>query len=278
MTDYRYKSRTFLELCVAKKFSLHVVLHLRRDDISWFQSNLASHEQQVLNLIKEEIVPKEFPFLISESRHTTPPGVAPSGKGQKRKKGIRQPVIGSAHLRQKQKRRAATNNKNLACNNGKSNPAPPSLPLSVATEGTEVEAAKGKRGVYTPDVSMIFGETLQITYKTEEISQASVTLRFGGGMEELVAGDQQVAVEAKSKGRKRNRPSQPPATKMIKLATFQQSKTLPKRIICWCYPFEIEDPMSPNPLQGGGFPRPETIPMSSLFVKPSAEEAMVNKK
>ena len=52
----------------------------------------------------------------------------------------------------------------------------------------------------------------------------------------------------------------------IKLSTFQHLKPLSKRIIIWCYPFDPNNPQEFNMVNFiQSFPRPEVIPISSLY-------------
>ena len=230
-----------MEFSIGNRYSAHVILHLRRQDILWFNSNIDYHEAQILTLVKEEIMPREFPALFgSQSSNSTSAEIKKSTAQTSRK---RQLQIGGGNFKQRSQK-------------GKDASTPSSPGGSAATEITNPN--KGKKATYSPDVTMIFGETLQLTYKMEEIAHSSVTLKF----KDLV--DEEIEYPETS-GRTRKRKNLNAQT--IKLATFRQLTTLPKRIVCWCYSFDPNDPTAPNPLEGGGFPRPETIPILSLFVR-----------
>ena len=54
-----------------------------------------------------------------------------------------------------------------------------------------------------------------------------------------------------------------------RLCDFFHRPKLNKRILLWCYPFDPSKPSEPNP-PGGGFPRPEMVPLSSLFYEPKS--------
>ena len=90
------------------------------------------------------------------------------------------------------------------------------------------------------EIRHVFGDDMQVTYRAEQMKQnESATLIF------------------------------PKKTDESKPSMFRQLPKLSKRIVLWCYPREIED--SDSPPTGGGFPRPEMLPISSLFRTPSAE-------
>jgi hypothetical protein len=53
---------------------------------------------------------------------------------------------------------------------------------------------------------------------------------------------------------------------------FLQLPKLSKRISLWCYPIDKNNPNEPAP-EGGGFPRPEMMPITSLFRPPYTDDA-----
>ena len=100
-----------------------------------------------------------------------------------------------------------------------------------ATEPDQPKLERPKR-----DVHHVFGDVLRVTYRVEELNaNESATLIFA----------------------KRNDSSN----------NFRQLPKISKRIILWCYPIDKNNPTEPAP-EGGGFPRPEMLPISSLFRRP----------
>lgn len=53
--------------------------------------------------------------------------------------------------------------------------------------------------------------------------------------------------------------------KMVCLATFRSWKKLSKRINLWVFKFDPEDPLDLSVSEGGGFPRPQLLPMTDIF-------------
>ena len=151
--------------------------------------------------------------------------------------------------------------------------------LAALAGGNKKKGAKTKRDM---DVQYLFADTLQVTYRVEDISTTnSATLLFNdpagsNASANEDANPEEAATDAsRSKKRsahnttatKRDNTSKAGGT----LATYRQLKKLSKRIVIWVYPFDPANPTAPNP-EGGGFPRPELIPLTSLFVHRDDEE------
>jgi hypothetical protein len=126
-------------------------------------------------------------------------------------------------------------------------------------EKNKPKAKKGKKRKAAPSavepvkekpkraVRHVFGTGIQITYKMEEISdKQGATLIF----------PRRNAKE--DKGQKRPPPM------------FRQRPKLSKRIVLWCYP--RDETNDDSPIKGQGFPRPEMVPITSLFREPAATD------
>lgn len=101
----------------------------------------------------------------------------------------------------------------------------------------EAKTEKPKR-----EIRHVFGESLRLTYRVEDTKEhEGVTLLFPKNSKE-------------SKG---------PAPK------FRQLPELSKRIVLWCYPKSENEDSTES--KGGGFPRPEMVPITSLFRAPPSE-------
>jgi len=88
----------------------------------------------------------------------------------------------------------------------------------------------------------VFGETIQVSYRVEDIlPNESALLFFNTSKDD--------SKESKQR------------------ASFKKYPKLSKRIILWCYPLDAENPT--EPIDGGGFHRPDMIPISSLFRAPA---------
>jgi hypothetical protein len=184
-----------------------VLLHVRRADVIWFHSS-SDHKKELLKLLSQQIVPKEFDEEIDRyhelhNRLLHRPG--PTTIGEKNQKG----KGGKAGRKRK------------------------------VTE-PEPKPERQKR-----DVCHVFGDNLRVTYRVEEFNTSeSATLIFA----------------AKRTGSPKG------------ASLFRQLPKLSKRISLWCYPMDKNNPEEPVP-EGGGFPRPEMMPIASLFRPPYTDDA-----
>jgi hypothetical protein len=102
------------------------------------------------------------------------------------------------------------------------------------------------------DVYYAFGEALHVAYRTEDVDKyQSATLVLNGNYNK----------KDKKSAEKFKQGSGP----------FKGLHKLSKRILLWCYPLEPDDPTAPEP-EGGGFRRPELIPIANLFRAPPEDE------
>lgn len=53
--------------------------------------------------------------------------------------------------------------------------------------------------------------------------------------------------------------------KSVPLSTFRKWKKLPKRLNLWVFKFDPSDPTDLSSSLGGGFPRPELLPIADIF-------------
>ena len=128
------------------------------------------------------------------------------------------------------------------------------------------------------DIKYLFSDDdFQITYKVEPISTAhSTTLlykrNFDAGQSDNDDNNATTGSSKRNRGTKKREKQvvQPP----FKLSSFQKLRKIPKQIVMWCFPFDPTDPHKDMELstemdgvEGGGFPRPEMIPISSLFME-----------
>ena len=120
----------------------------------WWNEKLKSREKELFKLIQCHILPSEFYEEIN-SYHNK----------QRQDQGtMKKSIIGEKNIK---KRKANTKNDDT---NNKSKKKPHSRSHEASTKVDVGTASKRK---YELDLSYVFGETLQITYKMEEISVSS---------------------------------------------------------------------------------------------------------
>ena len=282
-----YSHRTFLELSVGTTHTVQVVIHLRRSDLEWFNNpnDLPDHQSQLFNLIGRRILPQECGEEIETD--------LAAWRRKRRKIGV---LIGEKNIaaggaqsssapsssstlgKGKKKGGRAVSGRGKKGGGRKGTNAKAGTKISLAAlAGGSKKGAKTKRNV---DVVYLFADTLQVTYRVENVSTSdSVTLLFNDPVDVSAAAKERPKAESSGKdgidvmSKKRSAAisADPGDTKKDRaknagnsLATFRQLKKLSKRIVIWVYPFDPTNPTAPNP-EGGGFPRPELIPLTSLF-------------
>jgi hypothetical protein len=128
--------------------------------------------------------------------------------------------------------------------------------VEVGEKNKRGKKGKKRKGAPAPEspntekpkraVRHVSGTGMQITYKTEGLNdKQGATLIFpmkNGSTDE----------EKSSKG-------SPPK--------FRSLPKLSKRIVLWCYPKDQKG--EDSPIKGQGFPRPEMVPITSLFREPA---------
>ena len=235
-------------MCRERVYShtVEVIINIRECDISWWNEKFEKREKELFKLIQCHILPSEFHEEIYNHHN----------KRRQDQGIIKKPVIGEKNIK---KRKANTKNDDTKI---KSKKKPHSRSHEASTKVDDGTASKRK---YEQDVSYVFGETLQITYKMEEISVSmSATIMY-----HPTHRSKQTKKENEEDDDSSNNYSSDIISEPKRLCDFFHRPKLSKRILLWCYPFDPSKPSEPNP-PGGGFPRPEMIPLSSLFYEPKS--------
>ena len=116
---------------------------------------------------------------------------------------------------------------------------------AVGQNQEETSAEESKK---IKDIYYAFGENLHVAYRAEDLDRDhSATLIFRNN---------DYSKEKKDK---------------IGNGPFKALIKLSKRIVLWCYPLDPNDPTEIDP-EGGGFRRPELIPIANLFRAPPEED------
>lgn len=237
-------SRTYLNVRVGKYHSAECYLHVRRQDLEWFNLSHQQNFKQIFHLLSTSILPRMFSDEVEEShakitKKKRPPTMLGPG-------GV--PLdLGERHAATKptaSNQQSTLNNPNKR-KRGKGAGVAAAAAKKVAVEKKLLESKHGNEtGIY-----YAFGNSIQLTYhlideNPKEKTKPGVTLVFHEKMD-----DQKNQEDGgKNKG------------------SFRHLIKLSKRIILWCYPYDPAHPNEPDP--EGGMPRPEMIPLSDLFREP----------
>ena len=234
-TKREYCNRTWMELSVGTSHYVEVVIQLRRLDLDWWNADRSSLEQDLMKVISRKILPVESVFREEVLRRRS--------ARRENENGQKAIVIGEQNLAdsadaKKKRGTTKTGRRKKKSKNDDSNKK--SSKLKRCTK----DSAKRP--------TILFGEKIQIMYKLEDIQKVnSATLLY---REEASGSEKKKSVSTAASSKKRkHRP----------LASFGQLKKLPKRIIIWC--FKLDEEGDEEGSNSYGFPRPELVPLSSIF-------------
>ena len=261
-----YGTRTLLELSVGNNsgrqlpLSVEIIVHLRSADLKWWNDDLFDHENQLLKIIGRRILPLECRDEVEGT----------GSRIKSRRGGIRGScvVIGEKNLKRSVASSGGVSDRRHTGNGKRSKNASdkPKGEQAVA-RNKEKKKSKGGKGEGNAnkagqncDKSYLFGETIQITYRVEELPVSNTaTLIYDGSQTEDEVQDKDRGAEEEG-----GEISGGVLRKEDSVTTFRRLEKIPKQIVVWCYQFDPKNPTEPIP-DDGGFPRPELVPISLLF-------------
>ncbi|KAL7473690.1 hypothetical protein ACHAXS_014164 [Conticribra weissflogii] len=289
-------TRTLLELRVGSSHTIEALVQLRHEDIPWWNSNLALHERELYKLIGRRVIPSECREEIEtfrqrlRERETAAAAANDDYVGGGKKKKLKKSdniVIGEANLKKAAateknpaaktagRKRGRQSAKNAATKNQQSSAVAkidnsnPTNPGKDPNEGgTETKEKKLK--LLREEGTWIMGTSIQICYKIEDIDKSSAaTLVFRPKMvveNSSPSNSNKGEKNNNSKIKENNDPINDDGEgKLIPLASFRKWRKIPKRINLWVFRFDPENPTDLSTSEGGGFPRPELLPLSDIF-------------
>ncbi|KAL7531425.1 hypothetical protein ACHAWF_003765 [Thalassiosira exigua] len=261
-------TRTLFELRAGSIHTIEVLLQIRLSDISWWNSDLSSHERELYRLIGRRILPVECRAVIEADRAKVRD--AAKLKTTEKKKG--EIVIGEANLKKLGKEKGTGGRKR-----GAGKKAKKGVKTSKKQKTSDKNAANGvgdnvaseskekKLKLLREPGKWIMGKSIQLCYMVEEIENFSSTTLIFRPREDATESDKTAVSDSPGGGEK--------GGDEVPLATFRQWKKLPKRLNLWVFKFDPDnDPSDLSLSEGGGFPRPELLPMSDIFRPIGGEE------
>ena len=206
----------------------------------------------------------------------------------------------SKHSKNKNSKEKSMQTKGKGTNSKKKNSKDQS---STTTATSSPSSSHLSSNIFNSKNTFLFASDIQIVYKCETVQTSNSALlnyttthtnHVSNAEEEengkkrkiVLDDDSETTTSSSSKRAKSKSKSKPKSTssnrnnsnsstssssnnqysKPIKLSTFQYLKPLSKRIIIWCYPFDPNNPQELNMVNSiQSFPRPELIPISSLY-------------
>ena len=233
----KYKTRTLSELAIGRTNSVSIesLINIRQQDLDWWNDDIENHERQLFKLIGREIIPVECMDDIEQ--------LNVGGKLKRRK----QPNDKKESMKKSQL--SIKGKKNKRINDTKNT-------KKDQNELTSKNNSKLQHSIQ--EFTNLFGDSIQIIYKIEEISTSNcATILFSYECD--------IQQPYKKKRKQDSTDLSNKNSKNVSINSgFKKVIKIPKRIILWIYPFDPNNPLEPIP-NGGGFPRPEFIPISDLF-------------
>jgi len=145
----RNRPRVCLDLKVGNSHLVEVILHLRRTDWEWYQSNHDEIEKELLNLVEESVLPRMFGDEIEAHHRKYNPQIFPPQE-------------------------VGAKNKNSKSNSKRSRKGPAtSTAISKPIENPSMDEKKPK------DIYFAFGRTLQLAYRKQDLQ---VWNQFGSSL------------------------------------------------------------------------------------------------
>mmetsp|Transcript_2777 Transcript_2777/g.5895 ORF Transcript_2777/g.5895 Transcript_2777/m.5895 type:complete len:264 (-) Transcript_2777:101-892(-) len=250
-------TRTLFELRVGSTHTIEVLLQIRLSDISWWNSDLYNHERQLYKLIGRRVMPTECREEIEKDRAK----IRCAANIVKKKKGA--VVIGEANLKKKSEKEKSTDKKRGG-KKAKSKETKPSKKQKICDKYDASDPREKKLKILREPGKWIMGKSIQICYMMEDIEKSTATtliFRNKENTEDSNTVRSQRSMEKQTQSPKKGHDEE----KMVPLSTFRSWKKLSKLVNLWVFKFDPDDPSDLSVSEGGGFPRPELLPMADIF-------------
>jgi len=264
-----YDTTTLLELSVGSTHTVEVLVRVRSKDLDWWNQDLNYHLSQMFRLIGRNILPVECYDVIrppipsydnDDDNGGTSIGIGTGTGGNDN--GV---IVGERNIATTNRRNKGMIDGSRRKRNNKSSKrrkyegktvAPKKVPKRKLPPKSSSNNDQRRKYIPGSGLKFLFGDTIQVTYKMEDIPLSHVTL-FSMRIAEISRDDnwkQDDAITVATKMLSSNNES---SVKLIKLPK------IPKRVCVWCYPLDPFAPLKVIAGDGGGFPRPEMNPISS---------------
>jgi len=228
-----YGTRNLIQLKVGKRHTIELQLHLRTCDIEWFNVDAKSKISQIFALVSKSVMPE---VLNNNDEEKTPYNKGGSSKGKKMP--TMKPNQNSKGI--EKKRKATSKDAEAKTGSKKSKSQKVKQATSAGSSSRAKKDETKKTYLSTMETKYLFADSIQISYQVKSTQNSHrAVLTFEHSNEEKV--------EDKI------------------LPTLEYLRPLPKIILAWCYPFDSLNPKLPLMDTTDGFPRPEFLPLSTLF-------------
>lgn len=259
-------TRHLFEVRVGAYHTIEVLLQIRQSDITWWNKDLRNHERQLHKLLGRRVLPVECREEIEEfhakrrEREQRKMGAKEAQKDGKKKKKV---VAGEDNLKKKSKR------KNSAKDDNKKGDAKKQKNSKGGDDSIKEKRAKTYQDPGTWIIAS--GYTIQLCYSVDDIETSSATtmvFRPKKNIEDVSKTEETDDDNAKQNTKTEEHTQSSlddEGNKKVPLASFRKWTKLKKRINVWVFKLDPNNPCDLSQTEGGGFPRPDLLPMADVF-------------
>ena len=254
------KTRSLVELRVARRHSIEVLVQISQKNLTWWNQNHRAHERELYRLIGR-FLPKECGDEIREDRR---------GRAERRKSASEKDTD---KLGKKRKADVFTGKGKVKGSDDKDG--------NKTKRGKKATGKKKKKKIdkILPDKDKdkaalehrpkclrdegrwVFGEDLQICYKMEDMTNACSTLVY-----KKKDANEEDKLEGADSSKAPTQSSVETQDVEVPLAVFRRWKKLSKRIVLWLFPINPDDPTDLSVTKDSGFPLPDMMPFCDIFM------------
>lgn len=271
-------TRHLFEVRVGQYHTIEVLLQIRQADLSWWNEDLRNNERQLHKLIGRRILPvecrEEIEKFHSRRRQREERKAAHNEATVPNKKNA--VVVGEVNLKKKASSRKRSGSGN---NETKSRKKKTANDNKTTKKAAEDAATKEKRSKLFSDPGtwvLAPGYTIQLCYRMEDIeSSSATTLVFRTNKKSDIlksdtsnandGTDSNQGADTTTTGEQTQNSLGEDDKKSVTLASFRRWTKLKKRINVWVFKFDPDNPCDLSHSEGGGFPRPDLLPMADIF-------------
>jgi hypothetical protein len=298
-------TRTLIELRVGSIHTIEVLLQIRLSDIHWWNSNYTENECELYKLIGRRILPKECRHeievdrarvreaaeqkkvqqlsskvddegvIVVEKRNSTKRNVVAENNkntvaGKKRGGGATKAGKKESKATSKKSRKQDTNTTTAAAADTMKKQQSSKNNSSSSNDTSESTKEEKKLKLLRETGTWIMGTTIQLCYKMEDIDWSSVSTIIFRPNDNSSTGTNEIEQQQSQSSSKKDElnhtdDNDDNKSMVVPLASFRTWKKLPKRLVLWVFQFDPNDPTDLSTSMGGGFPRPELLPIADIF-------------
>ncbi|KAL7457179.1 hypothetical protein ACHAWC_008692 [Mediolabrus comicus] len=269
-------TRTLFEVRVGQYHTVEVLLQIRQADLSWWNEDIRNNERQLHKLLGRRVLPVECreeieKFHTRRRQREERKAAHNEATDSKKKHAV---VVGEVNL----KKKASSRKRGSGNNETKSRKKPKVANDKTAKKAAEDTTTKEKRSKLFSDPGtwvLAPGYTIQLCYRMEDIESSSATTlvfrtnKKSGVLKSETAnandGNDSNQGADTTTGEQTQNSLDEDDKKSVTLASFRRWTKLKKRINVWVFKFDPDNPCDLSHSEGGGFPRPDLLPMADIF-------------